>query len=331
MQKWASDLHWNFHIVNCYPCTTIYIPHFQLCLRSSNSSKFFMVDGKVPMLHGMEPSTLSSSNKTRFSNEARASLNHWYHVGKSHERVPGLTFEPHNPSRYRTYLFQITEEFNITSSGLLQPLVLLLSTYSSLSVLLLCRRVGRYWKRSLKWIIRYGHTWFCNTRLPPARQYFGGLWRIPFAEKLDIACDGTWNWPSRISQSAVLLLNCAWAPTERVQTWSVVPPKRRRTYRFDASLHPPPSDLSSPMLLPILRRNLESKCLHLSSFHRSSDYCIRIFRFWNIAAWSLRMGGISKAGVERWTWELEQVELESFRRNHNASGSLIESSVVKFR
>lgn len=58
-------------------------------------------------------------NRANFISMAQATLHHWYHVGIPYERVPNLNFEPHNPTRYGLYIFNLVREFQAESHQLL--------------------------------------------------------------------------------------------------------------------------------------------------------------------------------------------------------------------
>ena len=46
-------------------------------------------------------------------------LHYRYHIGRPHDRVPNLTFEPLNPTRFAKYIFNLTPEFSAEIATLL--------------------------------------------------------------------------------------------------------------------------------------------------------------------------------------------------------------------
>ncbi len=58
-------------------------------------------------------------NRQNFLIEAQASLHFWYHIGERYERVPNLTFEPKQTTRYALYIHNLQQEF----AREMQPLI----------------------------------------------------------------------------------------------------------------------------------------------------------------------------------------------------------------
>lgn len=66
-----------------------------------------------------ELSRFGDYNRACFIIEAQAMLHYWYHIGRPHDRVPNLTFEPLNPPRFAKYIFNLAREFSAEIATLL--------------------------------------------------------------------------------------------------------------------------------------------------------------------------------------------------------------------